>query len=40
MFLSGTKVREMLTAGEELPEEFSRLEVAHIVMRHYQSKAS
>nr|CRH05802.1 Sulfate adenylyltransferase [Candidatus Magnetococcus massalia] len=40
IFLSGTKVREMLTAGEELPEEFSRPEVAHILMRHYQSKAS
>jgi sulfate adenylyltransferase len=35
--LSGTKVREMLAKGMELPVEFSRPEVAHILMRYYQS---
>ncbi|HET6921612.1 MAG TPA: hypothetical protein VFI16_00565, partial [Anaeromyxobacteraceae bacterium] len=35
--LSGTKVREMLSKGMELPVEFSRPEVAHILMRYYQS---
>jgi len=37
VFLSGTKVREMLSRGEELPVEFSRPEVAHILMDYYQS---
>jgi sulfate adenylyltransferase len=35
--LSGTKVREMLSQGLELPVEFSRPEVAHILMKYYQS---
>jgi sulfate adenylyltransferase len=35
--LSGTKVREMLAKGMDLPVEFSRPEVAHILMRYYQS---
>ncbi len=35
--LSGTKVREMLSKGMELPSEFSRPEVAHILMKYYQS---
>ncbi len=35
--LSGTKVREMLSKGMELPTEFSRPEVAHILMKYYQS---
>lgn len=39
VFLSGTKVREMLTNGEPLPEEFSRPEVAQILMKFYQSQA-
>ncbi|MDP8242675.1 MAG: sulfate adenylyltransferase [Candidatus Hinthialibacter antarcticus] len=39
VFLSGTKVRDMLSNGEDLPEEFSRPEVAKILMRHYQSEA-
>jgi sulfate adenylyltransferase len=40
VFLSGTKVREMLSRGEELPPEFSRPEVAHILMDYYQSEAA
>jgi sulfate adenylyltransferase len=35
--LSGTKVREMLSKGMELPVEFSRPEVAQILMKYYQS---
>ena len=38
--LSGTKVREMLAAGQELPVEFARPEVAHILMDYYQSEAA
>lgn len=37
VFLSGTKVREMLSKGEDLPVEFSRPEVAAILMKYYQS---
>lgn len=40
VFLSGTKVREMLAAGQELPKEFARPEVGAILMRHYQSEAA
>ena len=40
LFLSGTKVREMLAAGETLPEEFARPEVAAILARHYQGEAA
>lgn len=36
--LSGTKVREMLSKGMELPVEFSRPEVAQILMKYYQSE--
>ena len=35
--LSGTKVREMLSKGMDLPVEFSRPEVAKILMKYYQS---
>ena len=37
VFLSGTKVREMLSKGEDLPVEFSRPEVAKILMSYYMS---
>ena len=40
VMLSGTRVREMLAAGQELPPEFARPEVAHILMEHYQKEAS
>lgn len=40
ILLSGTKVRAMLAAGEALPPEFSRPEVAEILMGHYQSEAA
>jgi sulfate adenylyltransferase len=39
VLLSGTKVREMLAAGQDLPAEFARPEVAKILMAHYQSEA-
>ena len=35
VFLSGTKVREMLIAGVDLPEEFTRPEVSDILKKHY-----
>ena len=37
LFLSGTKVRELLSNGEQLPPEFARPEVAEILMKYYQS---
>ena len=37
ILLSGTKVREMLGNGEAPPPEFSRPEVAEILMNYYQS---
>jgi sulfate adenylyltransferase len=38
VLLSGTKVRDMLAAGQALPEEFARPEVAEILMGYYQSQ--
>ena len=38
VLLSGTAVREMLAAGNDLPPEFARPEVARILMAHYQSE--
>lgn len=39
VLLSGTRVREMLGAGEDLPVEFARPEVARILMDHYAQEA-
>ncbi len=39
ILLSGTKVRAMLAAGEAPPPEFSRPEVAKILMEYYQIEA-
>jgi len=38
VLLSGTKVREMLASGEDLPPEFARKEVAQILMAYYQDR--
>ena len=40
VFLSGTKVREMLSRGESPPEEFTRPEIAAILMKSYQGRAT
>jgi sulfate adenylyltransferase len=38
LMLSGTKVRDLLAAGESLPAEFARPEVAQILMQHYRDQ--
>lgn len=37
VLLSGTRVRQMLAAGEDLPPEFARPEVADILKAYYQN---
>ncbi len=37
VFLSGTKVREMLSEGKDLPEEFTRPEISKILMEAYKT---
>lgn len=36
MFLSGTQVRELLSQGKPLPEEFTRPEVSKVLLKAYQ----
>jgi sulfate adenylyltransferase len=38
--LSGTKVREILAAGQDLPPEFTRVEVSRILMEFYRQQRS
>jgi sulfate adenylyltransferase len=40
LFLSGTKVREMLAAGEKPPHEFTREEVAEILIDAYRKESA
>jgi sulfate adenylyltransferase len=37
ILLSGTKVRSMLSEGQDLPVEFSRPEVAKVLQKYYAS---
>ena len=38
VLLSGTRVREMLSQGQDLPPEFARPEIARILMDYYQAR--
>jgi len=38
LMLSGTKLRNMLSAGEEVPENFSRPEVLEILKEYYEKE--
>ena len=40
LMLSGTRVRERLAAGESLPPEFTRPEVAEVLRRHYDGSTA
>ena len=40
IFLSGTRIREMLRNGESLPPEFTRPEVSEILQRHYSKETA
>jgi sulfate adenylyltransferase len=40
LFLSGTKVREMLSRGETPPHEFTREEVAEILIDAYRKESA
>lgn len=37
LMISGTKLREMLARGEKLPEEFTRKEVADVLVRYHRN---
>ncbi len=39
VFLSGTKVRELLREGFSLPPEFTRAEVSNVLMEYYKRRA-
>ena len=40
VFLSGTKVRELLAEGDAIPEEFTRPEVAQLLREAYRMEPS
>jgi sulfate adenylyltransferase len=40
VILSGTKVRDMLSAGELPPAEFTRPELARILVEAYQAQGT
>jgi sulfate adenylyltransferase len=40
LFLSGTKVRELLSRGESPPHEFTREEVAAILIDAYRKESA